>query len=104
MFFPFSSPSSLPPPKQERKRAQHKHRPVLPDCHNKREVRPALLATELQVLVARNKKGLFPSDRRTVWALPKSFGCFLTLLIFFLKRKLWESDNRQQKFPSEPAL
>lgn len=63
VFFPFSSPSSLPPPKQERKRAQHKHRPKLTVCHhNTLEVRPALLETEPQVSVARHKKGLFPTD------------------------------------------
>lgn len=56
-FLPSSSPSSLPPPKQERKRAERKHRPELTVCHhNKLEVRTALLETEPQVLVARHKK------------------------------------------------
>lgn len=57
---------------------------MLWDCHNKLEVRPALPATEPQVLVARRKKGLFLINLRTMWALPKSSGCFLTFVFIYI--------------------
>ena len=105
-FFPFSSPSSLPPPKQERKRAERKHRPELTVCHhNKLEVRPALLETEPQVLVARHKKR--PLSHRPVnsgGALPRVLVVSPPPSLFFFKRKLWESGVTQQKFPFEPDI
>lgn len=104
LFFPLSrAPPPFPHLNRKENAPSINTRPMLTVCHhNKLEVRPALLETEPQVLVAKHKRSLFPTDLLTVRALPKSFWLFphlFSLSLFSLNESFGKVATDSKSFP-----